>query len=264
MKTNVRPFVREYKSRSFKTTLQTLEWSSVSRSDAETREHLAIASRRNDEVLKDAEAAFRQGVTSPSESAGDGRNGSLSTRRVLPCLLEQPTSATSDDVGETSDTRRKSLSTTTRRVKARLKVSRGIHSTLSSNVPQSALWRQSVIDEFVKLTDLEVLSLIERAKIELARRKEADKEKLRAEIEAKLKNAGLDLGDLFKSERKSASGGKSKDNDGQSSVAPKYKNHVSGETWSGRGRAPKWVTTILQQREWTVEEFKQSDEFLIA
>ena len=120
-------------------------------------------------------------------------------------------------------------------------------------------------DEFVKLSDLEVLSLIERAKFELARRKEADKEKLRAEIEAKLKNAGLDLGDLFETERKSTRGaGKSKDNDGQSAVAPKYKNHVSGETWSGRGRAPKRVATILQEREWTVEEFKQSDEFLIA
>lgn len=272
MKTNARPFVREYKSRSFKTTLKTLERLSVSGPEALTRgphenrsiADLVIATRRNDEVQKDAEAAFRQGEASPSDSDGNVQNGSLSTGRVLPCLLEQPTWVTSEDVGETSDTRRKSLSTTTRRVKPRLKASRNIHSTMSSNVPQSALWRQSVSDEFVKLSDLEVLSLIERAKFELARRKEEGKEKLRAEIEAKLKNAGLDLGDLFESERKSTRGGKSKDNDSQSAVAPKYKNHVSGETWSGRGRSPKWVTAILQEREWTVEEFKQSDEFLIA
>jgi len=273
MKTNVRPFVREYKSRSFKTSLQALEKLSVSVPEALTPDHhgnrsmadLVIATRRNDEVQKHAEAAFRQDAASSSESADNGRSGSLSTGRVLPCLLQEPAPSSSENVGEIGSTRRKSLATTTRRVKPRLKASRDIHSTIGPNIPQSALWRQSVSDEFVKLSDLEVLSLIERAKFELARRKEADKEKLRAEIEAKLKNAGLDLGDLFESERKSTRGdGKSKDNNGQSAVAPKYKNHVSGETWSGRGRAPKWVATILQQREWTVEEFKQSDEFLIA
>ena len=84
-------------------------------------------------------------------------------------------------------------------------------------------------------------------------------------MRTKLKSAGLDLGDLFESERKSTRGaGKSKEDDGQKAVAPKYKNHVTGETWSGRGRSPKWVVAILQEREWTVEEFKQSDEFLIA
>ena len=61
-------------------------------------------------------------------------------------------------------------------------------------------------DEFLKLSDLEILSLIERAKTELDRRKEDKKEQLRAEIEAKLKSAGLDLGDLFESERKSTRG----------------------------------------------------------
>ena len=24
-------------------------------------------------------------------------------------------------------------------------------------------------------------------------------------------------------------------------VAPKYRNHVTGETWTGRGKPPKWV-----------------------
>jgi DNA-binding protein H-NS len=117
----------------------------------------------------------------------------------------------------------------------------------------------------LKLSDLEILSLIERAKAELDRRKEDKKEQLRAEIEAKLKSAGLDLGDLFESERKNTRGaGKSKEDDGQKTVVAKYKNHVTGETWSGRGRAPKWVVATLQERDWTVEEFKQSDEFLIA
>lgn len=30
--------------------------------------------------------------------------------------------------------------------------------------------------------------------------------------------------------------------DSRSVVAPKYRNPESGETWSGRGRAPRWLT----------------------
>lgn len=52
-------------------------------------------------------------------------------------------------------------------------------------------------EEFSNLSDLEILSMIERAHREIARRKDAGKENLRAEIEAKLAKAGLDLGDLF-------------------------------------------------------------------
>jgi DNA-binding protein H-NS len=140
-----------------------------------------------------------------------------------------------------------------------------MQSTISSKARSTILWRESVNEEFAKLSDLEILSLIERAKAEVVRRKETGKERLRAEIEAKLKSAGLDLGDLFESESKRTRGSnKAKSEDGQSAVAAKYKNHVTGEAWSGRGRSPKWVTAVMQEREWTVEEFKRSDEFLIA
>jgi hypothetical protein len=74
-----------------------------------------------------------------------------------------------------------------------------------------------------------MLSLIERAKIELACRKDAGKEKLRAEIESKLRDAGLNLGDLFEIEDRSIRGS---DNT-KATVAPKYQNLSSGETWSG-------------------------------
>jgi DNA-binding protein H-NS len=276
MRANLRPFVREYKSRSFKTTIQSLEKLSVSGPDAQALDRprnrsltdLVIATRRNDEVQKEAEAIFQQGeITRPSShSDNDPRTDALFTGRILPCLLQEPSSASSVKDEKASDTRReKGLSSTTRRQKPRLNQSREAHPPLGSIRTQSTPWSPSVSDEFVALSDLEVLSLIERAKIELARRKEAGKEQLRAEIAAKLANAGLDIGDLFESERKSTrGGGKSKGSDGQSGVAAKYKNHATGETWSGRGRSPKWVTAILQEREWTIDEFKQSDEFLIA
>jgi DNA-binding protein H-NS len=277
MRANVRPFVREYKSRSFKTTLQSLEKHSVSGPDAQAlgrpesrslTSDLVIATRRNDAVQKEAEAIFRQGVFArPSSDANDDdRNDTLFTGRILPCLLQEPSSVGSENDGKASNTRRgNGPSSTTRRQKPRLKQSREAHPPVSSSRNQLTPWSPSVSDEFVALSDLEILSLIERAKTELACRKEAGKERLRAEIEAKLANAGLDIGDLFESERKITRGGsKSKESDSPSGVAAKYKNHATGETWSGRGRSPKWVTAILQEREWTIDEFKQSDEFLIA
>ncbi len=118
-------------------------------------------------------------------------------------------------------------------------------------------------DEFANLSVSEILSMIERARAEIDRRKAAGKESLRAEIAEKLKSAGLDLGDLFPDVgRKARKSGKTKA-DGEKVVAAKYKNHVTGETWSGRGaHPPQWVKSIMLGRRWALEEFKQSDEFL--
>ncbi len=43
----------------------------------------------------------------------------------------------------------------------------------------------------------------------------------------------LEVGDLFN--RKSTTRGAS------GKVAPKYRNPSTGETWTGRGKAPKWI-----------------------
>lgn len=117
-------------------------------------------------------------------------------------------------------------------------------------------------DEFASLTDLEILSLIHRANDELARRKTVHRETLRADIEQKLKNAGLDLADLFPEvEGKAGKEPKTVDR-GSKAVVAKYRNHVSGDTWSGRGaHPPHWVKAIMVERGWTIDEFKASDEF---
>lgn len=121
---------------------------------------------------------------------------------------------------------------------------------------------QKMSDEFAQLSDLEIASLIHRATEELARRRRAYKETLRADIEQKLKNAGLDLADLFPELEGSAAEAKAEDR-APRVIAPKYKNHVSGDTWSGRGaHPPQWVKSILIERGWTIEEFKASEEFL--
>jgi DNA-binding protein H-NS len=269
MRVNVRPFVREYKSRSRETALHPLKKWVASSEEAQTlhrqRDDRAM---QLDRVQKEAEVVFRRKevLASPLGSTNGEQGGAQFTGRVLPCLLQEPVFFDLQNDENTSSTRRSQSSyVAKRRVASRSKRSPEMHTPANSKGAQSTLWSPTVRDEFLKLSDLEILSLIERAKTELERRKEDKKEQLRAEIEAKLKSAGLDLGDLFESERKSTRGaGKSKEDDGQKAVAPKYKNHVTGETWSGRGRSPKWVAAILQEREWTVEEFKQSDEFLIA
>lgn len=42
----------------------------------------------------------------------------------------------------------------------------------------------------------------------------------------------LTASDLFSRKAGAKSGGK---------VAPKYRNSATGETWTGRGKAPKWI-----------------------
>lgn len=264
MRANVRPFVREYKSRSLKAALHTPKKWFASGEEAQTLHHQRDdRAMQLDRVQKEAEVVFRRKeILSSALATNEEQGGAQFTGRVLPCLLQEPVVY---DENTSSNHRSHGSHVAKRRLASRSKRSPDMHTPAISKGAQTTLWSPSVRDEFLKLSDLEILSLIERAKAELDRRKEEKKEQLRAEIEAKLKNAGLDLGDIFESERKSTRGaGKSKEDDDHKAVVAKYKNHVTGETWSGRGRSPKWVVAILQEREWTVEEFKQSDEFLIA
>jgi DNA-binding protein H-NS len=120
-----------------------------------------------------------------------------------------------------------------------------------------------VSDEFANLSDLDLLSLIKRVEQELERRKRAAKDKLKEEIEERLRNAGLDLGDLYP-----GAGGKGRKSWAVSEtgearpVEIKYRDPVSQEAWSGRGaRPPHWVQRIMAERGWTLEEFKRSGEY---
>lgn len=55
-----------------------------------------------------------------------------------------------------------------------------------------------------------------------------------AKVRALIEEYGLKAEDVFPPSRaRSASAG--------SKVAPKYRNPATGETWTGRGKAPKWI-----------------------
>jgi len=56
------------------------------------------------------------------------------------------------------------------------------------------------------------------------------------EIQARMKEYGITLGDLKGGAKKLKS---------RAAVAAKYRNPATGESWSGRGRAPKWLADEL-------------------
>jgi DNA-binding protein H-NS len=57
-----------------------------------------------------------------------------------------------------------------------------------------------------------------------------------ADIHAKMKEFGISADDL------GFGGGKKKAGKAvRKPVAPKYRNNATGETWSGRGKPPKWM-----------------------
>jgi DNA-binding protein H-NS len=118
-----------------------------------------------------------------------------------------------------------------------------------------------VSDEFSHLSELELLSLIGRAQQELELRKSTSKDKLKQEIEDRLKHAGLELGELFPEVTGKRRVRTADPSEGKPVLA-KYRDPVSHEAWSGRGaRPPLWVKRIMTERGWTLEEFKQSGEY---
>jgi DNA-binding protein H-NS len=67
--------------------------------------------------------------------------------------------------------------------------------------------------------------------IEAARK--AETSKVIANVKALVAEHGLTQQDIF--------GGAKRGRKPSGSVAPKYKDPISGATWTGRGKAPKWI-----------------------
>lgn len=68
-----------------------------------------------------------------------------------------------------------------------------------------------------------------------------------AEIQARMKEYGITLDDLKGGAKKARA---------TAAVAAKYRNPASGETWSGRGRAPRWLAEEMAKG-------RSKDEFLL-
>ena len=91
------------------------------------------------------------------------------------------------------------------------------------------------------LTVGELDKLIELATKQKTHTLEAEKENVRHQIEELAKKAGFSVDELLGARR-----GRKRTGTTRAKAEPKYENPSNkSETWSGRGRKPKWVDRVL-------------------
>lgn len=91
----------------------------------------------------------------------------------------------------------------------------------------------------IDVTTLNKKQLRELIRKANGRMKNIDKEKIakvKAKVDAVLKSEGVTFGQVYGKRR----GGKT------GKVAPKYRNPAGSETWSGRGKRPRWFLAALK------------------
>lgn len=82
----------------------------------------------------------------------------------------------------------------------------------------------------------ELQAQIEALKQQAEAQRKAEIASVIADIRAKMEEYGITLADLSTRRGSSARG---------SSVAPKYRHPQTGETWSGRGKMPRWLQSAV-------------------
>ena len=97
----------------------------------------------------------------------------------------------------------------------------------------------------------QLAELLAKAHAELASREKENRKELRAELERRLSAASYKLGDIFP-ELSSAAATSTR-----RKRPAKYRDAQNpDQTWSGIGRAPKWVQAILEERGIDMAAFK--------
>lgn len=85
-----------------------------------------------------------------------------------------------------------------------------------------------------KMTIKQLMDLQARIEVAINNRKAQEKDELRAKMKEMAANSGFDVHELFGDRKVNSRKG--------SSVPPKYRNPENhAETWSGRGRQPRWL-----------------------
>jgi DNA-binding protein H-NS len=100
-------------------------------------------------------------------------------------------------------------------------------------------------------SNLEKMSYAELSKLEVeiarlkAEKQSEERAALREKMAAMAKEHGFDMGELFDKRLK-----------GKGSVAPKYRDPKNSEnTWTGRGRMPRWMVTATKGGKARKEDF---------
>ena len=125
-----------------------------------------------------------------------------------------------------------------------------------------------------KLTKTQLDKMLLDAQAELNRREGVTKAE--KEIRAILKKYSITIGDIdlvalrssADTSRKGKAGAKKKakgagGKENRAAVAAKFRDLDGSQTWTGRGRAPKWVADLCDSEGMTVDAFKQDARFLI-
>ena len=100
----------------------------------------------------------------------------------------------------------------------------------------------------VTLCLAELHDLVNRSQRELAERQKQERRHVMAEIRALADSVGLLVN--FQGEEQASGSLRSR------KVAPKYRNpHNPGETWTGRGLKPRWLTELVEQGP-DIDEFR--------
>lgn len=122
------------------------------------------------------------------------------------------------------------------------------------------------------LSDKELAHTAKQIALETQTR--ANRKAAAREILAVLKTHNLTLKDLSnldfatRSRKSKMAVGKkaqknSKKTDKRAKVVAKFRNPKGSERWTGRGRAPKWVSNIINARKITIEQFKTDKRYKI-
>ncbi|MBP0447397.1 H-NS histone family protein [Roseomonas sp. SSH11] len=90
----------------------------------------------------------------------------------------------------------------------------------------------------------DLTQLIEDAKVALEGKKQGAKAQLIEEMREKAAQLGLDLGELLERPGPKTNVRKPRSDTGKA-VAARYRG-PEGETWTGRGRMPRWLTEAVQ------------------
>lgn len=129
----------------------------------------------------------------------------------------------------------------------------------------------SQLKNFTKLSDKE----LDRAATEISKekKKRGNCKAAAKEVNNILKKYSVSLSDLkdfglsFTTSTKGANKKKMKKTDrpadNRSRVSAKYKNPKGKETWTGRGRPPKWVNDIAEKKRLTINQFKSDKRYKV-
>ena len=93
--------------------------------------------------------------------------------------------------------------------------------------------------ELEKMSVKDLLALEADVKIAIAERRISEKAEVKDKLAALAEKNGYSMDELY---------GKGKRGGTRGTVAPKYRNPASGtETWTGRGRMPVWMKTLVEK-----------------